>query len=530
MLLGMVRTKFAAVLIGTVGVGLIGNYGAVQGLVGAVAGLGIQSSGVRDVAEAVGKGDPQAIGRTVLTLRRMCWLTGLLGALAMVALAVPLSRWTFGADLHIIMEVAVPLSPWTISIDEHAFNIALLGVVILLGNISGGQMALIQGQRRIGDMARLRVIGAVAGTVISIGCYVELGLRGIVPSLLLMSGVQLAASWHFARRVPVPVVVMTWRESLYAAGGMVRLGLAFMWSGLVIAFVAYLTRVLITQQIGLESVGVYSAASALSGLFVNFVLGAMGADYYPHLTSVASDRIAMNRLVNEQIEIGLLLAVPGLLATLSLAPWIILLLYTDAFLPATGLLQWFVLGCSAQVVTSPLEFVTLALGKGKWFFVTETLFNALHIVLIWVGLMILGLEGVAIAFFVMHLAYTAGAYGVARHLTGFCWSAASRRLLLQMLPIVALTLLAGRWLPLWMATVFGLVISAVASVQCLRGLVQRIGVEHRIVRAACRIPGVRWVCGVKPVAAIVNRQGERNKPQVKRRNSKANKQKIKALR
>ena len=52
MLLGMVRTKFAAVLIGTTGVGLVASFGAVQGLIGTLAGLGIQSSAVRDVAAA----------------------------------------------------------------------------------------------------------------------------------------------------------------------------------------------------------------------------------------------------------------------------------------------------------------------------------------------------------------------------------------------------------------------------------------------------------------------------------------------
>jgi len=478
LLLGMVRVKFAAVLIGPVGVGLIGNYMAIQGLVGTIAGLGIQSSGVRDVAAAAGQEDPQAMGRTIITLRRVCWLTGLLGALAMLMLAAPLSRWTFGND-------------------EHVVDIALLGVIILLGNVSGGQMALIQGLRRIGDLARLQVIGAVAGTVISIGFYAALGLRGIVPALLLMAVVQLAASWHFARRVPVPEVVVSWRESFHLAGGMVRLGLVFMWSGLAVSAVAYLTRALITQQISLEAVGIFSAAFALSGMFINFVLGAMGADYYPRLTAVASDRAAVNRLVNEQTEIGLLLAVPGLLATLALAPWVIRIFYTDAFLPAADLLQWFVLGCLGRVLSWPLGFVMLALGKGQWFFVTETAANVLHLALIGVGLVTLGIEGVAIGFFVLYLAYTAGVYGVARHLTGFCWSPAAWRLLLWLLPIVAVTFIAARLLPLWPATAFGVVATVIATVLCLRGLVERIGTDHRIVRAACRIPGMRWVLRLK---------------------------------
>ncbi len=64
-----------------------------------------------------------------------------------------------------------------------------------------------------------------------------------------------------------------------------------------------------------KGAGIYSAAFALSGMFVNFVLQAMGSDYYPRLTSVATNKAMMNRMVNEQTEIGLLLGVPGLLAT-----------------------------------------------------------------------------------------------------------------------------------------------------------------------------------------------------------------------
>ena len=475
LLLGMVRVKFAAVLIGPLGVGLLGNYTAIQGLIATIAGLGIQSSGVRDVAQAVGQVDQETIGRTVLALRRVCWLTGLLGAGAMAALSPLLSHWTFGSN-------------------DYALEIALLGLVILFGNIAGGQMALIQGMRRIGDLARLNIISSVAGTLITIGAYASLGTDGIVPALLLMSTVNLAVAWHFARQVPVPVVTMTWRDSLRAAGGMMRLGFVFMWNGLVVSLVAYLTRVLITQQMSLEAVGIFGAAFALSGMLVNFVLGAMGADYYPRLTAVAPDREAMQRLVNEQTEIGLLLAVPGLLATLSLAPWIIRVFYTGEFLPATELLQWFILGCLGRVLSWPLGFVMVALGKGGWFFLTETLFNAIHLALIWLGLKLVGLEGTAVAFFLLYIGYTAAVYGVGRHLIGFVWSAPTRKLLLLLLPVVTLAFLASRTLPLWPATLVGIAITLVASVLSLRGLVTRIGADHRIVRRACQVPGMRWAC------------------------------------
>ncbi|MBK1620637.1 hypothetical protein CKO42_19830 [Lamprobacter modestohalophilus] len=477
LLLSMVRVKFAAVLIGPVGIGLLGNYSAIQGLIGTIAGLGIQSSAVRDVAQAVGRDDQEAIGRTVLSLRRVCWLTGLMGAVAMALLSPLLSQWTFGSD-------------------DYVLEIALLGLVILFGNLAGGQMALIQGMRRIGDLARLNIIGAAAGTLIAIWAYAWLGLGGIVPALLLMSAIQLLASGYFARRVAVPSVRMTWLASLRATGGMLRLGMVFMWTSLIAALVAFATRALITQQIDLSAVGIFSAAFALSGMFVGFVLSAMGADYYPRLTAASHDPAAMNRLVNEQTEIGLLLAVPGLLATLSLAGWIIRIFYTGEFLPAADLLQWFVLGCLGRVISWPLGFVMLALGKGVWYFVAETLWNFLHLSLIWIGLAVVGLKGVSIAFFILYIVVTISAYFIAQRLTGFAWSDATRKLLLLLLPVTLLAFLGARLLPLWPSTLIGLAVTLVASIICLRGLVTRIGQEHRIVRSACRIPGMRWACGL----------------------------------
>jgi len=474
LLLGMLRVKFAAVLIGATGVGLNASFGAVQGLVGTLAGLGIQSSAVREIAAAVGKNDEQAIGRAVLTLRRICWLTGLAGMAAMMLLAPLLSQITFGHR-------------------DYALDIAALGVVILFGNLSGGQMALIQGMRRIGDMARANIIGAVFGTVAAIGFYATLGLRGIIPTLVAVSAFQLALSWYFARKVPVPKVELTLRQTFAAANGMVRLGLVFMANGLMGSAVAYITIALITQYEGTQAVGLYSAAFALSGMFVNFVLGAMGGDYYPRLTAAAGDKAVMNRMVNEQTEIGLLLALPGLLATLALAPWILQLFYTREFFGAVELLQWFILGCMGRVISWPLGFVMLALGKGKWFLLTETSFNLLHVALVALGLHLLGIEGVAIGFFVMYLGYILAVYLVCRHLIGFSWSSACNRIALFALPTLGATFVVCRSLSLWPASAVGLALTLLVSGFCLRGLATRIGSDHRLIRAAAKLPGARFL-------------------------------------
>lgn len=463
LLLGMLRVKFAAVFIGTTGVGLISSFGALQGLVGTLAGLGIQSSAVREIAAAVGKGDDQAVGRAVLALRRICWLTGLVGMAAMMLLAPWLGQLTFGHR-------------------DYTLDIAALGVIILFGNLSGGQMALIQGMRRIGDMARANIYGAAAGTAAAIGFYAALGLRGIIPTLLAVSAIQLALSFHFARRVPVPKVTLTWRQTFAEASGMVRLGLVMMWNGLMGSAVAYLTVTLITQHEGTQAVGLYSAAFALSGMFVNFVLGAMGADYYPRLTGVASDKSAMVRMVNEQTEIGLLLALPGLLATLALAPWILQIFYTREFLGAVELIQWFVLGCLMRVISWPLGFVMLALGRGTIFLLIETSLKILEVAAIALALKYFGIKGVSIAFFSISAIYLLVSYLTCRKLIFLAWSNRSRTFIATSVTISAFSFAALQVTEAPTGQLIGIASTLLMSAYCLKAIADRVGTEHRLNR------------------------------------------------
>ena len=131
-LIGMVRVKLVAVLLGPVGIGLLGIYRSIMELATNLAGLGINTSGVRDVAEAVGASDDDRIARAALTLRRVCWLSGIVGAVLLASLSRPISRLTFGSP-------------------DYSNQIAFLSVCVLMSCVAGGQMALIHGMRRIGD-------------------------------------------------------------------------------------------------------------------------------------------------------------------------------------------------------------------------------------------------------------------------------------------------------------------------------------------------------------------------------------------
>src|SRR6185295_6650918 len=68
--IGIVRTKALAVLLGPAGFGLFGVYGSIVNLTQTIAGVGINSSGVRQIAAAVGSDDNERIAQTIVVLRR----------------------------------------------------------------------------------------------------------------------------------------------------------------------------------------------------------------------------------------------------------------------------------------------------------------------------------------------------------------------------------------------------------------------------------------------------------------------------
>lgn len=457
-LIGMVRTKFVAVLLGPAGIGLLGVYNSIVGMVGAVAGMGIGASGTRQIAEAHGAGDPQRIARTVKTLRRTVWVTGILGLLIMVLGCTAFSKASFGTA-------------------TYALPIAILGITILLANIATGQSCILQGTRRISDLAKVSIIGALNGTIISIPCYYFWRINGIVPGLILTGAAALLTSWWFARRVVLVPVELPWRDSRQEAGKLLHFGVPVMLSGLMSMVSAYLIRVLLIRQVGLDGVGIWQAAFGLSGVLANFVLSAMGTDYYPRLTAIAGDDDKVKEEVNAQTEVALLLAVPALAATIIFAPLVITLFYSGKFDGAVDILRWSAYGVFGRVISWPLGFVLLAKGMGKTFFWTELVANIFQVIALWVCVKIWGLLGTGIAFLLLYVVYSLLIYVVAHAVSGMSWTAANKRHILIFAALLALIGMISVWVPsLWVQFSVNLFLFAGLGIYCLHRLSQKSGI------------------------------------------------------
>lgn len=425
-LVGLIRMKVAAVLLGPAGIGLIGLLQNLMATAAAVSAFGFGSVGTRQIADAAGNGRDE----DVATARRaLFW--GTLG-LALLGAAV------FFLLRHVLAERILGDT-------ARAGELGWLALGVALTVASGSQSALLNGLRRIGDLARLQIASAILSTAISVPTLLLWGEGGIAVFILggplasFLLGHWFVSRLDRVRGAPTPLRTLAsqWRI-------MARLGIAFMVSGLVVSAGMLGARAIIQDTAGTHELGQFQAAWAISMTYLGFVLSAMGTDYYPRLTAAMTDRESAVRLVNEQIEVALLLAGPAFIAMLALAPVVVHLLYSPQFAPAASILRWQVLGDILKTVSWPLGFVLLAAGAGKIYMLAESVAIGVFVLGVWIGLPLLGIEATGIAFLVMYVVYLPVVFWLGRRRLGFAWRPAVVRQMLLLLAIALLVLVLAR--------------------------------------------------------------------------------------
>jgi enterobacterial common antigen flippase len=176
------------------------------------------------------------------------------------------------------------------------------------------------------------------------------------------------------------------------------------------------------REAGIEAAGLYQAAWAIGGVYVAFILQAMGTDFYPRLVAATDDNAQCNRLVNEQAQVSLLLAGAGVIGTLTFASWILAVLYSTAFQGAAEVLRWICLGMALRVVTWPLGYILVAKGKQTLFVLADLLWTVVNMGLTWWCVKRFGIAGAGIAFFGSYLFHLTIVYPMCRKVSGFRWS------------------------------------------------------------------------------------------------------------
>ena len=399
-LIGIVRNKFLAVLLGPVGMGISGIITSTTTMINAATGFGLHTSSVRDIARATETKDEDKIRKVSTVVKKLVVFTGLIGTLITFLFAPLLSQLSFGND-------------------DYTFAFRIVSVVLFFDQLSVGQTALMQGTFHYKYMAKSSLFGSVIGLIVSVPLYFFWGQDAIVPVIIIASLTNLLLSTYYSRKLNIRAKNMSFNEIWQVGKGMLVLGFAIALSGFVGTGQTYVLRVALSRIGTVADVGLYTAGITIVTQYINVLLQAMGSDYSPRLAAVSDDKLLFCEVINRQIKLMITIVTPLLLPFIVFIRQLTIILYSDKFFDITGMIEWMMLGMFFRTLSWCLSYSMVAKGESNIFFWNETVSCIYGAIFTIVGYYYGQFTGIGIAFCLEYFVYTIQMVVLCRRSFGF---------------------------------------------------------------------------------------------------------------
>ncbi|MBQ8655787.1 MAG: oligosaccharide flippase family protein [Prevotella sp.] len=382
-LLGLVRNKFVALILGPSGMGLVSLLNTTLTFMSQATNLGIATSAVRHVSELFDAGDEVQLRHYIKVVRAWCLVAAVLG-MALCFVVAPL------------------LDVLSFSWGNHTLHFFLLAPAVAMLAVTGGETAILKATRRLRSLAMVQVWTAVGALCLCVPLYYFFGEAAIVPVIVLTAFVSMVLTIVYSYRF-YPLQLKGARQTLHEGIPMVKLGVAFIMASVVGSGSEMFIRFILNVKGNLDDVGLYNAAYMMTVTYAATVFSAIDADYFPRLSAVNQLTSSSNALVNRQLEMSLLMVAPMLVAFIIGLPILVPLLFSHEFLPIVSMTQLAALSMYLKVLTLPVAYLTLARGQSRAYFVLETLYYVFFVFSSWFCYVHWGLYGMGVALLAAHV-------------------------------------------------------------------------------------------------------------------------------
>ena len=353
MLVGVVRNKMVAMILGPGGMGLLSLFNSTIKLVSESTNMGISMSGVKTISQNFDDEANDKLCESVKMIRLWSLLTALMG---FVVCAL------FGSSINSL----------TFTWGDHSFHYMMLSPAIAFMAITGGETAVLKGTRQLTNLMMISFYYVLITAVISVPIYYYIGEKGIVPSLVLAAFVNTVLALYCSTK-KYPYRLSFNKELLVKGSSMIRLGIALVLAGILGSGADFLIRTILNTYGYLDEVGLYNAGYMMIFVYAGIVFSAMESDYFPRLSAINDDMTKVNELMNYQTEISLTLISPMMCAFIVLIPIIVPILFSANFNDAIPMAQATTLTMMCKAACLPVSYVMLAKGDSKIYICLEGL-------------------------------------------------------------------------------------------------------------------------------------------------------------
>lgn len=271
-------------------------------------------------------------------------------------------------------------------------------------------LAILNGKKDIPRYVLANIAGSVLALAITALMVVNWGLLGALIALAVYQSLTFFATLFLCLKTPW----FRWRELVGRVDWPVAKNLAkYTAMALTTAATVPLSHILIRnhlgQNLGWEAAGYWEAMWRLSGAYLMLVSTTLSVYYLPRLSELKNWKEIKKEIVSGY-KVILPVAIACAAVVYLIREFIILTLFSAAFMPMEALFLWQLVGDTLKIASWLLAFVMLAKAMTAIYIVTEIIFSALFYFLITLLLPYYGLVSAAISHLIIYFLYLCTMY------------------------------------------------------------------------------------------------------------------------
>ncbi len=395
LIIALLRSKVIAVFLGPVGMGIAGLFNTTIDVFSSVTSLGLDKSGVKEISFIRENSEADSYKQVISLLKRLSMYTAIVGAFLMLCFSYSLSYIVFKSY-------------------DYVGAFMWLALALLFKQLSQVNLAILQGLRVVKLLAKANMYGSVIGLVFSFPMYYYLGIKAIVPAIIITNLIAFfISSFYQKKQYKIQKEDSSIFQVFIKGKDLLKLGVLLNFTSIVSLVATYGFQIYLTSVSSLEIVGFYLAGIAILNYSVNIVFNAMSMDYYPRLAAVHNSNNKLRGVIEKQSIIALLIITPIIISFSVFSPLFVKILYSSKFLDILVFVKWAIFGMFFKAISWSVGYSFIAKGDSKVFLKTTIIFNLLFFCLNIVGFNLLGLQGLGVSFFVYYALHLIAVYFIA---------------------------------------------------------------------------------------------------------------------
>lgn len=376
----IIRGKILAIYLGQFGMGIASILTNTLALFKTFSNLGLNFSGVREIALIEGK-EKQSVSKLSYVLL-LCFI--------IISLFTSLILFIFSDEV----------SFYSFKSYEYSLHYKYLTIIIIANAINIWYQTIFQGIRAINKIAKSSIISSLISVLFTLPVYHLYGIDGIVPSLILTSLLTLLISIYYSNDIDELITIVNFDVIIIKSKQLISLGFTKMITSLMGNLSSLAVLLIIRHYGSLEEVGLYEIGMKISYQYVGLIFAAITIDYFPRISSISNDIKKVNEVANHQTELTLLIVIPVLVILNLFTPVIIKLFFSKEFLEIADFIRYCTIGVFLLAAKQALDIIPFAKGDKKLFFYYIMYGSISLIFFSFFGFRYNGLDGIGIGFII----------------------------------------------------------------------------------------------------------------------------------